>query len=549
MTSEESVEEVIALVIYEDKGGEVFDPDFPDRFHSEFGIFEKLYLLDGVLCQNGCRTSDAAEVETSVLLAGVRDGLRAVPLRDHNHGAAVFLEEIHIGIHTACSSGAERAGCHTLGRLGGTGVIDGVLLEVLGETLAVVEAVFELGVSKVACHDDCAGEGETGRDRILRELLEDFVHRSVEVYFHGLSFESFSVLLGDVAGGVRFELFEPDAFLVDLGLDVAVCRAADADADEDGRTVAGKADYSHVVSVGLAAELGAETHFAGVSPEFLFEFLVAEGVSELIAVVGEIVVVLCAGELERLEVKLGGHTADDDGDVVRRASRGAEHLKLFLDELRQVHRVEDGLRLREEEGLIGRAAAFDHAEELVFVALDVEEVYLGREVRAGIDLFVHTLGRILRVTQVVFLVGVEDAVLDGFVVVEVCPYLCSFFAHDDGCAGVLAERKLPFGRDFGIAQKREGDVAVVVAGLGVVEDLTQHRLVLGTEIEVRVVKSLFGHQPETFVVYFYNLFALELGRVYVLVGEQIILGLILRSCGEKLLITVLFICHKSICVG
>ena len=65
------LEEVVALVVYEDKGGEVFYFNLPDSFHSEFGIFYALDALDVVLCQDGSRSADGAEVESAVSLAGV----------------------------------------------------------------------------------------------------------------------------------------------------------------------------------------------------------------------------------------------------------------------------------------------------------------------------------------------------------------------------------------------------------------------------------------------------------------------------------------------
>jgi hypothetical protein len=34
--------EVVALVVNEDEGGEVLDLNFPNGFHSEFGIFHAL---------------------------------------------------------------------------------------------------------------------------------------------------------------------------------------------------------------------------------------------------------------------------------------------------------------------------------------------------------------------------------------------------------------------------------------------------------------------------------------------------------------------------
>src|SRR5690348_7312007 len=43
------LEEVIALVVDDDEGGEVLDLDLPDRLHAELGIFLHLDLLDAVL--------------------------------------------------------------------------------------------------------------------------------------------------------------------------------------------------------------------------------------------------------------------------------------------------------------------------------------------------------------------------------------------------------------------------------------------------------------------------------------------------------------------
>lgn len=73
-------EEVVALVIDEDKCGEVFYLDFPDGLHAELGILYALDALDVVLGQDSGRTADAAQVETAVFLAGVGNGLAAVTL-------------------------------------------------------------------------------------------------------------------------------------------------------------------------------------------------------------------------------------------------------------------------------------------------------------------------------------------------------------------------------------------------------------------------------------------------------------------------------------
>src|SRR5690606_41753947 len=41
-------EEVVALVVDHDEGGEVLDLDLPDRFHAELGVLEHLDVLDAV---------------------------------------------------------------------------------------------------------------------------------------------------------------------------------------------------------------------------------------------------------------------------------------------------------------------------------------------------------------------------------------------------------------------------------------------------------------------------------------------------------------------
>ena len=60
------LEEVVALVINEDEGGEVFNGDLPDGFHTEFRIFYALDTLDAALRQDSSHTADGAEIEALV---------------------------------------------------------------------------------------------------------------------------------------------------------------------------------------------------------------------------------------------------------------------------------------------------------------------------------------------------------------------------------------------------------------------------------------------------------------------------------------------------
>jgi hypothetical protein len=55
----------------------------------------------------------------------------------------VALEELHVGIHTAGGGGAEGTGGIAFGGLGGTGVVDGVIFDVLRQLLAGIEKLKE----------------------------------------------------------------------------------------------------------------------------------------------------------------------------------------------------------------------------------------------------------------------------------------------------------------------------------------------------------------------------------------------------------------------
>lgn len=61
-------EEIVAFVVDENECGKIFHFDFPDGFHAELGIFEAFDTLDIVLSEDSSRTSDTAEVESSVFL-------------------------------------------------------------------------------------------------------------------------------------------------------------------------------------------------------------------------------------------------------------------------------------------------------------------------------------------------------------------------------------------------------------------------------------------------------------------------------------------------
>ena len=75
-------EEIVALVVHQNEGGEVLHLNLPDGFHAQFRVFQQFHLPDVILGQDGGGTADGTQVKAAVLLAGVRHLLAAVALGD-----------------------------------------------------------------------------------------------------------------------------------------------------------------------------------------------------------------------------------------------------------------------------------------------------------------------------------------------------------------------------------------------------------------------------------------------------------------------------------
>lgn len=225
------LEEVVPLVVDQDERGEVLHLDLPDGFHAEFGKLDDFDLFDVLFGQNGRRAADAAEVEAAVFFARVGDLLAAIAFGDHDHAAAVALEEIDVAVHASGCRRAKAAAGHAGGRFGGAGVIDGVIFEVIGQRLACIEHLLELRVRDVAGDDDGAVDEEARGGGILAELGADLGHGAVCVDAHGVGVFAVAQLLGDVLQRVGFELLDEDAFTRDLAFRLAIGGARNADAD------------------------------------------------------------------------------------------------------------------------------------------------------------------------------------------------------------------------------------------------------------------------------------------------------------------------------
>ena len=120
----------------------------------------------------------------------------------------------------------------------------------------------------------------------------------------------------------------------------------------------------------------------------------------------------------------------------------------------------------------------------------------------------------------------------------------ALLGHYDGCTCILAERQFLVLGHVGVEQHGQGHGLVVAAGLGVIENLGHHLVVLGTEHEGHIVESLAGYQPESLGIdfqNFQNFLALELSGRHIVLGDKMILGSILTHL-EKFLVFEFHIC-------
>ena len=90
------LKEVVALIVNEDECREILNVDLPDCLHTELWVLYTLDALDVVLSEDRCRATDRTEVESAILLASVSHALCTVTLGEHDHAAAVALEEVNI---------------------------------------------------------------------------------------------------------------------------------------------------------------------------------------------------------------------------------------------------------------------------------------------------------------------------------------------------------------------------------------------------------------------------------------------------------------------
>ena len=213
------------------------------------------------LCEQGRRAARGAEVEAAVFLARIGHLLGAVAFGEHDHGCAVGLEEIDVSVHAASGGGTEGTGGHPRRGLRRAGVIDGILLEILGQVAGFIEDLLELRVGGIAGDDDRPAEREGGGDGVFGKCFERLLHAEIEIDRYALEFP-IAVFLRDETTGILLQLLQENPFPRDLRLRLPVGGAGYADADRARRAVARQADHPDIEREIFPAELRADADLA-----------------------------------------------------------------------------------------------------------------------------------------------------------------------------------------------------------------------------------------------------------------------------------------------
>mmetsp|Transcript_5151 Transcript_5151/g.17059 ORF Transcript_5151/g.17059 Transcript_5151/m.17059 type:complete len:320 (-) Transcript_5151:576-1535(-) len=315
-----------------------------------------------------------------MLLARLGHSLGTVALGQHHHRPSGGLECVHVRVHPSGGGGAKGARDHPVWRLCGPGIVDGVIPHVLGETVALVQPLLQLGVGDVASDDEGAGEGEARLDRAGGESGQDGGHRGGEVDADYVGGKGGVSHLWQVLCRVRLEGLQPHTPLVDLAHRLPVSRARHPNAHWTTGAVPRQPHHPNVVTEILAPELRADAQPMRQRQHLSLHVGVSEGAAAGGARGWQGVQVAGGGVFDRLESHLGRQTADDDGQVIGGACRRAERDDLLFQEGHHALRVEQRLGLLVKKRLVGRPAAFGHELEAVGRARDRRDVDLGRQV-------------------------------------------------------------------------------------------------------------------------------------------------------------------------
>ena len=141
---------------------------------------------------------------------------------------------------------------------------------------------------------------------------------------------------------IRFELFEKDPAFGNFAEDLPVGRTGDSQANGAGRAVPGEANDSYVMREIFAAELGADSGFDTEFQNLLFKVEVTKRPTQIVSGSREVIEVVATREFDCFQGEFRGQASDDQGQMVRRAGRGAERADFLCDKRTQGFWIQQG---------------------------------------------------------------------------------------------------------------------------------------------------------------------------------------------------------------
>mmetsp|Transcript_21332 Transcript_21332/g.46606 ORF Transcript_21332/g.46606 Transcript_21332/m.46606 type:complete len:232 (-) Transcript_21332:493-1188(-) len=223
----------------------------------------------------------------------------------------------------------------------------------------------------------------------------------------------------------------------------------------------------------LAAKLGTNIGLTRHLQDLGLPLQVTEGTAVCIAGGWQAVEVPYAGQLDELEVLLRTEPANDDCQVVGRAGGRAQALDLVQQEGLQGGRVQHGLGLLVQAGLVGTAASLGDEQEVVCVARSGVELNLSRQVAACVLLGEHVQRCHLGVPEVGLRVGPVHALAEGLLVLTIRPNVLPTLANNNAGAGVLAAGENHACSNIRVLKQLQSHKAVVSGRLRVIQDVAQ----------------------------------------------------------------------------
>ena len=112
-----------------------------------------------------------------------------------------------------------------------------MVFDVLRQIFTAIQTFFQLGMSDVTTYDDSTVQRQTGRNRILGQLLQDIFHRLVQIDLHYITLTGFTEFGRNQLTRIAVEFFNPNTLFVDFTFDVTVGRTGHAQTYRTGSTV------------------------------------------------------------------------------------------------------------------------------------------------------------------------------------------------------------------------------------------------------------------------------------------------------------------------